>query len=188
MTERYKYRSFLPLNGRIHSNPPAPCHCLLNSTTTMSPLVELKTRLEAARVEREQQERETHEQEERELQRMMEEEELARREQQRAEEEEEEKKRAEQEQIAEEEHERVEAEQVAEGQQNTRDVGGEGSKEADRATGVTETTGESWEDEIARLQPAAMAGGSKDGGEEYQATEETCWNCQHQKLVCERPE
>ena len=67
-------------------------------------------------------------------------------------------------------------------------MGGEGSKEADTATGVTETTGESWEDEIARLQAAAKAGGSKDGGEEYRATEETCWNCRHRKLVCERPE
>ena len=84
----------------------------------------------------------------------------------------------------------MEAEQVAEGQWNTTDAGGEGSKEADtaRATGVTETTGESWEDEIARLQAAAMVGGSKDGGEEYRATEETCWNCRHRKLVCERPE
>ena len=78
----------------------------------------------------------------------------------------------------------MEAEQVAEGQWNTTDAGGEGPKEAGTAT---ETTGESWEDEIARLQAAAMAGGSKDGGEEYWATE-TCWNCRHRKLVCERPE
>ena len=151
----------------------------------MSPLTELKTRLEAARVEREWRERETREQEERELQKMMEEEELARREQQRVEEE---GKQAEQEWIAEEVHEWVEAEQVAEGQQNTTDAGGEGSKETETMAGVTETTGESWETDIARLQATAMAGGSKDDGEEYRAMEGTCWNCRHRKLVCERPE
>ena len=82
----------------------------------------------------------------------------------------------------------MEEEQVAKGQRNTMDVGGEGSNEADTATGVTETMGESWEADIARLHAAAMVGGSKDDGEEYRATEDTCWNCQHQKLVCERPE
>ena len=40
--------------------------------------------------------------------------------------------------------------------------GGEGLKEADKATGVTEMTGESWEADIARLHSATMAGGSKD--------------------------
>ena len=113
------------------------------------------------------------------------EEELARREQQRAEEEE---KRAEQDWIAEEVHEWVEEEHVAEGQRNTMDVGRKGSKEADMATGVTETMGESWEADITRLHAAVMAGGSKDDGEEYRATEETCWNCRDWKLVCERPE
>ena len=54
--------------------------------------------------------------------------------------------------------------------------------------GVTEMTGESWEADIARLHSAAMAGGSKDDSGEYQATEDTCWNCQHRKLVCEHPE
>ena len=148
----------------------------------MSSLVELKTRLEAARVERERQERETRDQEERELQRLVEEErreeECACREQQRADEEE---KRAEQERVAEEVRERVDEEQVAEGQRNTTDVGGEGSKE-------TETVAGSWEADIAGLHKAAMAGSSKDGRVEYQVTEDTCWNCRHRKLVCERPE
>ena len=143
----------------------------------MSTLAELKQRLEAARVEREQRERETREQEERELQRLVEEErreeeECARREQQRADEE---KKWADEGRVAEE-------------QQNTMDVGGEGSKEMEDTAGVTETAGESWETDIARLHAAAMAGGTKDGEEEYQATEDTCWNCRHQKLVCERLE
>ena len=151
----------------------------------MSPLTELKTRLEAARVEWEWREQETREQEEPELQKMMEEEELARREQQQVEEE---GKQAEQEWIAEEVREWVEAEQVAEGQWNTMDAGGEGSKETETMAGVTETTGESWETDIARLHATAMAGGSKDDGEEYGATEDTCWNCRHRKLVCERPE
>ena len=156
----------------------------------MSSLAELKTRLEAARVERERRERETREQEERELQRLVEEErreeeERACRDQQRAVEEE---KRAEQERVAEEVRERVEEGQVAEGQRNATDVGGEGSKETEDTAGVTETAGESWETDIARLHAAAMAGGSKDGEEEYQATEDTCWNCWHRKLVCERPE
>ena len=155
----------------------------------MSTLVELKQRLEAARVERERREKETHEQEERELQRLVEEErreeECARCEQQRADEEE---KWAEQERVAEEVRERVEEEQVAEGQRNTTDVGGEGSKETETVAGVTETTGGSWETDIARLHAAAMAGGSKDDGEDYRATEDTCWNCRHRKLVCERPE
>ena len=57
----------------------------------------------------------------------------------------------------------------------------------DTATGVTETMGESWEDEMARLQAAARAGSSRDGEEEYQAMESTCWNSRHQKLACERP-
>ena len=90
--------------------------------------------------------------------------------------------------VAEEVHERVEEEQVAEGQRNTTDVGGEGSKETETTAGVTETAGESWETDIARLHAAAMAGGSKDDGEDYQAMEDTCWNCRHRKLVCERPE
>ena len=153
----------------------------------MSVLAELKNRLEAARVERERQERETCEQEEQELQRMAEEERRqeeegrVRREQQRADEE---KKRADEGRAAEEVRERVEEEQVAEGQRNTTDVGGEGSKETEDTAGVTETAGESWEADIARLHAAAMAGGE----EEYQATEDTCWNCRHRKLVCERPE
>ena len=156
----------------------------------MSTLTELKQRLEAARVERERREKETREQEERELQRLVEEEcreeeECARREQQRADEEE---KQADEGRVAEEVRKRVEEEQVAEGQRNTPDVGGEGSKEMETMAGVTETTGESWETDIARLHTAAMAGGSKDGEEEYQATEDTCWNCRHRKLVCERPE
>ena len=144
----------------------------------MSSLAELKNRLEAACVERERQERETCEQEELELQRMAEEE-CARREQQRADEE---KKRADEGRVAEEVRERVEEEQVAEGQWDTTDVGGEGSKETETTAGVT--AGESWEMDIARLHVAAMAGGD----EEYQATEDTCWNCRHRKLVCERPE
>ena len=152
----------------------------------MSSLAELKTRLEAARVERERRERETREQEEQELQRLVEEErreeeECARREQQRADEEE---KQAERDRVAEEVRERVDEEQVAEGHRNTTDVGGEGSKETEDTAGVTETAGESWETDIARLHAAAMAGGE----EEYQATEDTCWNCRHRKLVCERPE
>ena len=138
----------------------------------MSTLTELKQKLEAARVERERREKETREQEERELQRLAEEEELACREQQRADE----------------ERKLAEEEQVAEGQRNTTDAGGERSRETETVAGVTETTGESWETDIARLHAAAMAGGSKDGEEEYQATEDTCWNCRHQKLVCERPE
>ena len=154
----------------------------------MPSLAELKNRLEAARVERERRERETREQEERELQRLVEEErreeeECARREQQRADEEE---KRVEQERVAEEVRERVE-EQVAEEQRNATDVGGEGLMETEGTVGVTETAGESWEADIARLHTAAMAGSSKDGGVEYQATEDTCWNCRHRKLVCERP-
>ena len=68
------------------------------------------------------------------------------------------------------------------------DASGEGSKETETMAGVTETTGESWEMDIARLHTAAMVGGSKDDGEEYRATEDTCWNCRHRKLVCERPE
>ena len=44
---------------------------------------------------------------------------------------------------------------------------GERSKEMDTATGVTETMGESLEDEISRLQVAARAGSSRDGEEEY---------------------
>ena len=113
--------------------------------------------------------------------RRQEEEGCARREQQRADEE---KKRADEGRAAEEVRERVEEEQVAEGQRNTTDVGGEGSKETEDTAGVTETAGESWEADIARLHAAAMAGGE----EEYQATEDTCWNCRHRKLVCERPE
>ena len=153
----------------------------------MSVLAELKNRLEAARVERERREQETCEQEEQELQRMAEEERRqeeegrVRREQQRADEE---KKRADEGRAAEEVRERVEEEQVAEGQRNTTDVGGEGLKETEDTAGVTETAGESWEADIARLHAAAMAGGE----EEYQATEDTCWNCRHRKLVCERPE
>ena len=73
-------------------------------------------------------------------------------------------------------------------QKTTETEGGEGSREMDTATGVTETMGESWEDEMARLQAAARAGSSRDGEEEYQATESTCWNYWHRKLVCERPE
>ena len=53
--------------------------------------------------------------------------------------------------------------------------------------GVTETAGESWETDIARLHAATMAGGSKDDREDYRAMEDTCWNCRHRKLVCERP-
>ena len=153
----------------------------------MSALAELKNRLEVARVERERWERETREQEEQELQQMaeeerrQEEEERARCEQQRADEEE---KRADEGRVAEEVREWVEEEQVAEGQRNTTDVGGEGSKETETTAGVTETAGESWETDIARLHTAAMAGGE----EEYQATEDMCWNCRHRKLVCERPE
>ena len=128
----------------------------------MSTLAELKQRLEAARVERERRDRETREQEEQELQRMAEEE-----------------RRQE-----EEGRERVEEGQVAEGQRNATDVGGEGSMETGDTAGVTETAGEGWEADIARLHTAAMAGGE----EEYQATEDTCWNCRHRKLVCERPE
>ena len=112
----------------------------------MSSLAKLKNRLEAARVEQERWERETREQEEQELQRMaeeerrQEEEECARREQQRADEE---RKRAEEE------------EQVAEGQRITTDAGGEGLKETETMAGVTETAGESWETDIARLHAAA---------------------------------
>ena len=106
----------------------------------------------------------------------MEEEDHARREQQQADEE---KKRAE-----EEAKRKAEEERVAGEQRNTTDVGGEGSKETEDTAGVTETAGESWETDIARLHAAAMAGGE----EEYQATEDTCWNCRHRKLVCERPE
>ena len=94
----------------------------------------------------------------------------------------EEKKRADEGWVAEEVRERVEEEQVAEGQQDTTDVGGEGSKETETTAGVT--AGESWETDIARLHVATMAGGD----EEYQATEDTCWNCRHRKLVCECPE
>ena len=154
----------------------------------MSTLAELKQRLEAARVERERREEETREQEEQELQRLAEEErreECACREQQRAGEEE---KRAEQERVAEGVREQAEEEQVAEGQRNTTGAGGEGSKETETMAGVTEATGESWETDIARLHAATMAGGSKDGEEEYRATGDTCWNCRHRKLVCERPE
>ena len=153
----------------------------------MSVLAELKNRLEAARVERERRERETREQEEQELQRMAEEERRqeeegrAHREQQRADEE---KKRADEGRVAEEVRERVEEERVAEEQRNATDVGGEGLMETEDTAGVTETAGESWEADIARLHTAAMAGGE----EEYQATEDTCWNCRHRKLVCERPE
>ena len=123
----------------------------------MSTLAELKQRLEAARVERERREKETREQEERELQRLVEEErreeeECARREQQRADEE---VKRADEGRVTEEVRERVEEEQVAEGQQNTTDVGGEGSKETETTAGLTETAGESWETDIARLHVAA---------------------------------
>ena len=138
----------------------------------MSSSTELKARLEAARVERKRREQETREQEERELQWLAEEErreeeECARREQQRADKEE---KRAEQ-------------ERVAEGQQLIAETeGAEGSQEADVATG------EGWETDIARLHAAAMAGGSRNDGEEYRATEDTCWNCRHRKLVCEHPE
>ena len=83
------------------------------------------------------------------------------------------------------EEERREEEQVAEGQRNATDVGGEGSMETGDTAGVTETAGESWETDIARLHVAAMAGGYKDDGEDYQATEDTCWNCRHRKLVCD---
>ena len=148
----------------------------------MSILAELKQKLEAARVEREWWEKETHEQEERELQRLVEEErreeeECAHCEQQRAEEEAEAQQKAKEERVAGEER-----------QKTTEKEGGEGSREVDTATGVTEMMGESWEADIARLHVAAMAGGSKDNSGEYQAMEDTCWNCRHQKLVCERPE
>ena len=147
----------------------------------MSSSAELKARLEAARVERERWEQETREQEEQELQRLMEEEERreeeerACREQQRAEEERRQAEEAEAERIAGEQRETVEME------------GGERSKEMDTATWVTETMGESWEDEISRLQAAVRAGSSRDGEEEYQAMENTCRNCRHRKLACERP-
>ena len=211
MTEWYKYRGFLPLNGRIHSNPRSQ---YLSTAKTllliMSSSTELKARLEAARVEqerreqetreqeeqetreqeeretREQEERETHEQEERELQGLMEEEERreeenrARREQQRSDEE---KKRAEEEVEA---QRKAEEEQVAgeERQKTTETEGGEGSREVEPATEVAGPTDETWEEDVARLHAVAMAGSE----EEYQATDETCWNCRHQKLVCERPE
>ena len=84
--------------------------------------------------------------------------------------------------------EQAEEEQGVEGQRNTTDAGGEGSKETETMAGITEATGESWEMDIARLHTAALAGGSKDDREEYRATEDTCWNCRHRKLVCERPE
>ena len=45
-------------------------------------------------------------------------------------------------------------------QKTTEMEGGEGSREVDTATGVTETMGESWEADITRLHSAAMAGGS----------------------------
>ena len=152
----------------------------------MSSLAELKNRLEAARVEQERRERETREQEEQELQRMaeeehrQEEEERARREQQQADEE---RKRAEEEAEA---QRKAGKERVAgeEGQKMTETEGGEGSREAGTATEVAEPTGETWEEDVARLHAAAMAGGE----EEYQATEDTCWNCRHRKLACERPE
>ena len=154
----------------------------------MSTLAELKHKLEAARVQRERREKETREQEERELQWLVkeehrEEEECACREQQRVDkertraEETEAQRKAEEGWVAGEER-----------QKTTETEGGEGSREVDMATGVTETTGESWEADITRLHSAAMAGGSKDGEEEYQATEDTCWNCRHWKQVCERPE
>ena len=140
----------------------------------MSSSTELKARLEAIRVERERREQETHEQEERELQSLMEEEDRARREQQRADEE---KKRAAETKW------KAEEERVAGGQRPTAETeGAEGSQEADVATG------EGWETDIARLHAAAMAGGSRDDGEEYRAMEDTCWNCRHRKLVCEHPE
>ena len=151
----------------------------------MSSSAELKARLEAICIEREHRERETHEEEEWELQRMVEEEEhreeeeCARCEQQQADEE---RKRVEEAEA----QRKVEEERVAEEQRTTAEMeGGEGSKEADTATGVTEGT---WEQDIARMHADAMAGGSKDDGEEYHAAEGTCWNCQHRKLVCERPE
>ena len=56
----------------------------------------------------------------------------------------------------EEEGRRADAERIAGEQRATAEMeGGEGSKEADKATGVMETTGESWEDEMAQLQAAA---------------------------------
>ena len=109
----------------------------------MSVLAELKNRLEAACVEQERRERETREQEERELRRLVEEE------------------RREEEECARREQ-----------QRNATDVGGDGLMETEGTVGVTETAGESWEADIARLHTAAMAGSSKDGGVEYQATEE----------------
>ena len=152
----------------------------------MSTLTELKQKLEAARVERERREKESREQEERELQRLVEEErreeeECARREQQRADEE---RKWAEEEAEA---QRKAEEEQVAgeKRQTTTETEGGEGSREVDTAT---EMMGESWEADIARLHAAEMVGGYKDDGEGYRATEDTCWNCRHRKLVCERPE
>ena len=104
---------------------------------------------------------------------------------------EEERQKAEEEQrkADEEERKRVEVERVAEEQRTTADAemeGGEGSKETDMVTGVTEGTGDTREQEMARLQAAVEASSSKDGGEEYWATEGTCWSCQHRKLVCEQ--
>ena len=186
MTERYKYRNFLPLNGRIHSNPPfTSLTPPLPKLTIMSTSAELKARLEAIRVERERQERETREQEERELQRLVEEErkeeeERARREQQR---EDEEKKRAEETEA----QRKAEEERVAGEQRGTTEKELEGSEGEERQK-TMEAEGESWEDEMAWLQAAARAGSSRDGEEEYQAMESTCWNCRHRKLVCERPE
>ena len=152
----------------------------------MSTLTELKQKLEAARVERERREQETREQEEQELLRMaeeerrQEEEERARREQQRADKE---RKRAEEEAEV---QRKAGKERVAgeEGQKTMETEGGEGSREAGMAAEVAELTDETWEEDVARLHAAAMAGGE----EEYQATEDMCWNCWHWKLVCERPE
>ena len=177
MTERYKYRGSLPLTRQDSFQPPLST---LNSPLTafllISSSTELKARLEAARIERERREQETHEQEERELQSLMEEEDRARREQQRADEA---RKRAEEAEAKR----KAEEERVAGEQRPTAETEGtEGSQEANEATG------EGWETDIARLHAAAMAGGSKDDGEEYRTTEDTCWNCRHRKLVCERPE
>ena len=99
----------------------------------------------------------------------------------------EERKRAEEEAEA---QRKAEEEQVAgeKRQKTTETEGGERSKETETMAGVTEMTGESWEMDIVRLHAAVMAGGLKDGEEEYQATEDTSWNCRHRKLVCERPE
>ena len=56
------------------------------------------------------------------------------------------------------------------------------------AAGVAELMDKTWEEDVARLHVAAMAGGLKDGEEAYQAMDKMCWNCRHRKLVCERPE